>query len=183
LYGWALLLVIQTGGMAVCAMTFARYFRQLAGIALPEGALAALVMALLTLVNCLGVAAGARVQSALMLLKIAAIAALVGIGFAGAPSTAVEDLRGGTSFVAALIPVLFSYGGFQTACFVAAEMKDVRRDLPRALVAGVGFVVLLYLGVAFGCDRVLGRAALQRSAAPAMDVASLVLGSRGADVI
>src|SRR2546430_11000461 len=82
LYGWALLLVIQTGGMAVCAMTFARYFRQLAGIALPEGALAALVMAVLTLVNCLGVAAGARVQSALMVLKIAAIATLVAIGFA-----------------------------------------------------------------------------------------------------
>src|SRR5438128_215505 len=89
LYGWALLLVIQTGGMAVCAMTFARYFRQLAGIALPEGALAALVMAILTLVNCLGVAAGARVQSALMVLKIVAIAALVAIGFAGPPSAAL----------------------------------------------------------------------------------------------
>src|SRR5205814_9554146 len=182
LYGWALLLVIQTGGMAVCAMTFARYFRQLAGIALPEGALAALVMALLTLVNCLGVAAGARVQSALMLLKIAAIAALVGIGFAGAPSTAVEDLRGGTSFVAALVPVLFSYGGFQSACFVAGELKDARRDLPRALVAGVRFVVLLYVGVAFACDRILGEA-LQLSATPALEVATRVLGPRGAGLI
>ncbi|TMA40423.1 MAG: amino acid permease, partial [Deltaproteobacteria bacterium] len=148
LYGWALLVVIQTGGMAVCAMTFARYFRQLTGIGLPEGALAALVMSVLTLVNCLGVAAGARVQSALMVLKIAAIATLVAIGFAGAPSAAVDGPKSGTSFVAALVPVLFSYGGFQTACFVAGEMKDARRDLPRALIAGVLGVVALYAGVA-----------------------------------
>src|SRR2546427_365180 len=134
LYGWALLLVIQTGGMAVCAMTFGRYFRQLAGVAVGEGALAALAIGSLTLINCLGVGAGARVQSALMVLKIVAIAALIAAGFTGAPSAAQEAVKGGTSFVAALVPVLFSYGGFQTACFVAGEMKDPGRDLPRALV-------------------------------------------------
>src|SRR5437660_10249859 len=52
LYGWALLLVIQTGGMAVCAMTFARYFRQLAGLSLPESLLAALAVAILAGINC-----------------------------------------------------------------------------------------------------------------------------------
>src|SRR5437763_4120826 len=183
LYGWALLVVIQTGGMAVCAMTFARYFRQLTGIGLPEGALAALVMSVLTLVNCLGVAAGARVQSALMVLKIAAIATLVAIGFAGAPSAAFDRPKSGTSFVAALVPVLFSYGGFQTACFVAGEMKDAPRDLPRALLAGVGCVIALYVGVALASVRVLGKAALEQSAAPAMDVATRVLGTRGAALI
>src|SRR5438128_834771 len=140
LYGWALLLVIQTGGMAVCAMTFGRYFRQLAGVAVGEGALAALAIGSLTLINCLGVGAGARVQSALMVLKIVAIAALIAAGFTGAPSAAQEAVKGGTSFVAALVPVLFSYGGFQTACFVAGEMKDPGRDLPRALVASCLFV-------------------------------------------
>ena len=182
-YGWALLLVIQTGGMAVCAMTFARYFRPLAGVPLPEGALAALAMAALTVINCLGVEAGARVQSALMVLKIVALAALIAIGLAAAPSAVVESGTAPGAFVAALVPVLFSYGGFQTACFVAGEMKDARRDLPRALVAGVLGVVALYGGVATACVRVLGKAALERSTAPAMDVAAQVVGSSGAALI
>src|SRR5438309_988046 len=92
------------------------------------------------------IVASLTTTSALMVLKIAAIATLVAIGFAGAPSAAVDGPKSGTSFVAALVPVLFSYGGFQTACFVAGEMKDARRDLPRALIAGVLGVVALYAG-------------------------------------
>lgn len=183
LYGWALLVVIQTGGMAVCAMTFARYLRQLAGLSLPESALAALAMAVLTGINCLGVTSGARVQSGLMLLKIAALLALIGCGLFGEAALLPESGTPGEGFFAALIPVLFSYGGFQTACFVAGEMKDPRRDLPRALVAGVACVIALYVGVAVACDRVLGKAVLEESAAPAMDVASRVLGARGATLV
>jgi len=184
LYGWALLLVIQTGGMAVCAMTFARYFAPLVGIRWSEGAVAALAMSGLVAINCLGVAAGARTQSVLMVLKIGAIAVVIASGFIGAAAAAVPGPAAvEAGFGAALIPVLFSYGGFQTACFVAAELKDPERDLPRSLVAGVAFVVLLYLGVAFACDRVLGREALRASAAPAMDVATRVLGARGAALI
>jgi len=184
LYGWALLLVIQTGGMAVCAMTFARYFGPLAGVPLSEGALAAAAMAALIAVNCLGVGAGARTQSGLMLLKIAAIAAVIACGLIGVPAGAAPSTpREGASFAAALIPVLFCYGGFQTACFVAGELKDPRRDLPRALLTGVGFVIVLYVGAAFAGDRILGKQALQSSAAPALDVATRVMGARGASLI
>ena len=183
LYGWALLLVIQTGGMAVCAITFARYLRQIALPALSESVLAALALSALALVNCFGVRAGARSQSALMVLKIAAIAALIGCGLFGRPAAAAAAPGAGTGFFAALIPVLFSYGGFQTACFVAGEMKEPRRDLPRALVAGVAGVILLYVGAAIACVRVLGKDALERSPAPALDVATRVLGSRGAALI
>ena len=77
LYGWSLLLVIQSGGMAAVAITFARYFRELTALAVPDGAVAAAVLALLTAINCLGVRAGSNVQSVLMVLKIVAIAALV----------------------------------------------------------------------------------------------------------
>ncbi|HEY0099245.1 MAG TPA: amino acid permease, partial [Pyrinomonadaceae bacterium] len=80
LYGWSLLLVIQSGGMAAVAITFALYFRQLTGAPLSEGAIAAIALTLLTVINCLGVRAGSNVQSALMVLKIAAIAALVFCG-------------------------------------------------------------------------------------------------------
>ena len=179
LYGWALLLVIQTGGMAANAITFARHF-----IPLPigENATAALAVALLTAVNCLGVRAGASTQSALMVLKIIVIVALIGCGlFAGSAAAAPSHTP--NSFSAALVPVLFSYGGWQTACFVAGEMKEPRRDLPRALVIGVAAVIALYLSVAFICVRVLGPEGLAKSSAPAMDVMTRALGPRGAAFI
>src|SRR5215470_3525821 len=69
LYGWSLLLVIQTGGMAAVAVTFANYFSQLTGARLPQPVMAAVALAVLTAVNCLGVRTGGTVQSALMVLK------------------------------------------------------------------------------------------------------------------
>src|SRR5207249_703910 len=84
-YGWVLLLVTQTGGMAAVAVTFARYVREIAGGAwqnTPDSAIAAVVLLGLTAINCMGARAGSNVQSALMLLKIGAIAALVAVGLA-----------------------------------------------------------------------------------------------------
>ena len=180
LYGWALLLVIQTGGMAATAIAFARYFRELLPVPAGEGAVAAAAVAALTVVNCLGVRAGSAAQAVLMVLKIGALAALIGAGllFGGAaasPGTAPTA----HGFCAALIPVLFAYGGWQTACFVAGEMKDPRRDLPRALLAGVAGVIALYALVAFVCLRTLGAEGLARTSAPALDVMTRALGRRG----
>ena len=79
-YGWALLLVIQTGGMAAVAVTFARYFREVTHVPLAEPVVAALGIALLVAVNCMGVRSGSTVQNALMVLKIVAILALVAAG-------------------------------------------------------------------------------------------------------
>ena len=61
-----------------------------------------------------------------------------------------------TAFGAALVPVLFAYGGWQTASFVAGELRSPRRDLPRGLLIGVAGVVMLYLLVNFVCIRVAG---------------------------
>src|SRR5712692_10534865 len=76
-YGWCLLLVIQSGGMAAVAVTFARYFHELSHAPLADGAVAVLVLTLLTAINCLGVRAGSGLQSALMVLKIGAIVTMV----------------------------------------------------------------------------------------------------------
>jgi APA family basic amino acid/polyamine antiporter len=81
LYGWVLLLVIQTGGMAAVAVTFSRYFVELTHVPISSAYLAAIVLATLTVINCLGVRAGSTVQSILMVLKIVAIAMLVVCGF------------------------------------------------------------------------------------------------------
>ena len=81
-YGWVLLLVTQTGGMAAVAVTFARYYREISGVAWSDSAIAAAVLLGLTAINCLGARAGSNVQSALMLLKMGAIAAMVVAGIA-----------------------------------------------------------------------------------------------------
>jgi APA family basic amino acid/polyamine antiporter len=193
LYGWSLLLVIQSGGMAAVAITFARYFSELTRAPLSEGALAALALALLTAVNCLGVRAGSNVQSALMVLKIAAIAALVFCGwwfsgaaggFAGAPALG-EPLSFGLLIAlgAALTPVMFAYGGWQTTSFVAGEMRDPRRDLARGLLFGVAGVVVLYTAVSFVCVYALGAEGLAQTNTPATAVMRRALGERGATLI
>jgi APA family basic amino acid/polyamine antiporter len=185
LYGWALLLVIQSGGMAAVAITFARYAGDLTGTGLPDTLVAVGALALLTAINCLGVRSGSNVQSALMLLKILAIALLVGAGLLAAPAAAAPSPApsGTLGLFAALTPVMFAYGGWQTASFVAAEMRDPRRDLARGLLFGVAGVILLYAAVAFVCVLALGPAGLAASETPASDVMRLALGPLGGQLI
>jgi APA family basic amino acid/polyamine antiporter len=184
-YGWVLLLVTQTGGMAAVAVTFASYYRRLTGVGWSDSALAAAVLLGLTVVNCFGARAGSNVQNSLMVLKVAAIAALVGIGWTMGghaapmppPAASAGLLR---SFGAAMVPIAFAYGGWQTATFLAGEMRDPRRDLSRGLVAGVAGVVALYLAVNVVCLRALGPAGLDATTTPASEVMRAALGERGA---
>jgi len=193
-YGWGLLLITQTGGMAAVAVIFASYLRALTGAAWNEGAVASLALLMLTGINCFGARVGSNVQSALMLLKIGAIAALVLIGFAVSHPVAAglksEGLLGQpTSFGllksigAAMVPIAFAYGGWQTATFIAGEMRDAGRDLSRGLLIGVAGVVVLYLTVNLACVRVLGPAGLNATTTPASDVIRIALGERGAQWI
>ena len=191
IYGWVLLLVTQTGGMAAVAVTFARYYREITGLKGGDGAIAATALLGLTAINCLGVRAGSNVQSAMMLLKSGAIAALVvvGIAWGGGVVHPLPLLDRPVSFGllraigAAMIPVAFAYGGWQTSTFVAGEMRDPRRDLSRGLVAGVIGVIALYLSVNYVCLRVLGPAGLAASHTPASSVMRVALGERGAEFL
>ncbi len=190
LYGWTLLLVIQTGGMAGSAIIFGRYTRELTGWAMPEQAIAAIALGVLTMVNCFGVRAGSNVQSAFMITKIAAIAMLIGVGFflaAPVQHVASATLPSGTGglagFGAAMVPVLFAYGGWQTASFLSGEMRDPRRDLPRGLLIGVVGVIVLYLAVTLVCLRVLGVDGLAATSTPASTILRSALGERGARLI
>ena len=186
LYGWVLLLVIQTGGMAAVSITFARYFIELTGMHAPDWLIATSALAVLTVINCLGVKSGGRTQSILMATKIVAIAALVIIGLALAgvhPTSPTTEKASFGSFGAAMIPVLFAYGGWQTANFIAAEVKDPQKNLPRALVIGVLGVALLYTTVNWVCVRSLGPDALAATTTPATAVMRLALGPSGATFI
>jgi APA family basic amino acid/polyamine antiporter len=192
LYGWTLLLVVQTGGMAGAAIIFGRYFRELSGLAIPEQVIAAATLGILTLINCLGIRSGSNVQSALMLMKLAAIGLLIGVGLSLAgPAVADSTVNlaapneGGAlkGLAAAMVPVLFAYGGWQTATFVSGEMRNPRRDLPRGLFLGVIGVIILYLLVTYVCLRVLGVAGLANTTTPASEVMRQALGARGAKII
>jgi basic amino acid/polyamine antiporter, APA family len=88
-----------------------------------------------------------------------------------------------TTIGAAMVPVLFAYGGWQTASFVAGEIREPQKNLPRALIIGVTGVVLLYLLVNFVCVRVLGVSGLANTETPATDVMRLALGATGARLI
>jgi APA family basic amino acid/polyamine antiporter len=186
LYAWTLLLVSQSGGMAAVAMTFARYFREIAAVNASDGAIALVTLAVLTIVNCFGVRAGSNLQSTFMVLKLGALAMLIGYGFAG-PARAPQELPATATtmagFGAALVPVLFAYGGWQTSGFVAGELRHPRRDLPRGLLMGVSGVVLLYVLVNIVCLRVLGMEGLAQTTTPASDVMRAALGERGGTLI
>ncbi len=196
LYGWALLLVIQTGGMAAVAITFARYFIELTNLRVSDSLVAMLALGVLTAINCLGVRTGSTVQSVLMVLKILAILALIICGLmligpqSGANDAAAAGLPGRsvsfdliTAVGAAMVPVLFAFGGWQTASFVAGEIREPRKNLPRALLIGVTGVVVLYLAVNFVCLQVLGVSGLAATTTPASDVMRFALGQTGARAI
>ena len=195
LYGWALLLIISTGATAAVAMTFAGYAQTLLG--LPGNAVQPLAIgsiALLSAVNYVGVKPGAIAQNVLTLLKLAGLALLIVVGLfhalpAGAEAARVLPAAAPTGFAivaamgSALVPVLFSYGGWQQTNYVAEEMIDAERNLPRALTLGVCVVVVVYLAANLAYLRTLGPAALAASGAPAADAMRVHLGDTGATLI
>ena len=188
LYGWALLLIVQSGGMAAVAVTFARYAIELTGSPMPPAVVAVITLAALTMVNCFGVRSGSNTQTVLMLLKLAAILMLIFFGIWTAPAS-VNSQPPTVShfdwlkFGAAMTPVMFAYGGWQTASFISGELKRPRRDLALGLLVGVIGVIAVYVGVNIVCVRVLGAAGLAETTAPASAVMRLALGERGARLI
>lgn len=199
LYGWALLLAIASGATAAVAVTFANYAVPLLGLAAgSERALAIAAIGVFSVINILGVAPGAVVQNVFTLLKLAAIAVLIVVGLfvagpavpAAAPALAPAALLVPQGFFAvtvalgtALVPVLFAYGGWQQANFVAEEMLDPRRDLPKALIIGVLIVAAAYLLANLTYLDSLGVEGLAASRAPAADVMGLKFGDAGRRLI
>jgi APA family basic amino acid/polyamine antiporter len=190
LYGWALLLVVQTGGMAAVARALAHYVGELSGASAPEWLIASLTLAALTLINCLGVRSGSNTQSVLMILKLAAILLMIiaGLWFGGASHWTPRTLSDNEPdlwlrFGAAMTPVMFAYGGWQTASFMSGELRHPKRDLVVGLVAGVIGVITVYLLVNVVCLRVLGPQGLAATNVPASAVMRVALGDFGAKLI
>lgn len=196
LYAWALLLVVATGAIAAVAYTFASYAVPLAGLdASMATPLAVLAILLLTAVNYIGVRPAAVTTNIFTLLKLTALALLIVVGIIGpaAPAAAMApaaDSMAGLSagpvalaVAGALVPVLFAYGGWQQTNFIAEELLQPEKNLPRALVLGVSIVVLVYLLANVAYLRTLGHAGLAASPAPAAEVLRARLGTAGETLI
>ncbi len=186
LYGWASLLLIQGGGLAAVAITFATY--SLRFIGRPDASvtiLAILAIIVVAAINYIGVKPGSRVLNVLVVLKVLALAALIGAGFLlpSAPATDATLPDIGmlpiVAFGAALVPVMFSYGGWQSVNWVAEELREPERDLPRALVMGTLIVVTTYVLVNIVYLRALGHAGLAATQTPAADAAARAFGPGG----
>jgi basic amino acid/polyamine antiporter, APA family len=195
LFGWAELFVIGAGGSAAVVVTFAKYFRELTQTRVPENVIATIVMVLLVVINCMGVRAGSGVQSLFMVLRIVGVALVVACGAwfimtPGAPKPPWHPLQDRpmsfdllSVFGATMVPILFAYGGWQTSNFIASEIREPRKNLPRALLLGVLGVIALYVSVNFVYLEALTPAGLAATETPASEVMRHALGNFGAKLI
>lgn len=195
-YAWVVLGVISTGAVAVmmsiCTDNLAALVPAIGAARSPSNlAVGALVIVLVTAVTMLGAKTGATFQNACMVIKLAAIAAMVGGGFLFfAPSAETSVVHtpmpaGGllSGMISALLPVLFATGGWQMVCFVAPQVRDPQRTLPRAILLGVGCVVVVYLSINAAYLRVLGIDGLAGHDRFAQTMAASTLGAVGGKIL
>ncbi|MBI5687396.1 MAG: amino acid permease [Verrucomicrobia bacterium] len=181
LFGWAQLAIVRPGDIAVVAFAFGTYgcavWDPLAGSAFPHGqqvyAVAATVV--LTLINVLGVPQGKWTQNLLTTVKAVGLLAIVGAACLATPQPPRAEAAGQLPYSLALIFVLFTYGGWNEMAYVAAEVRNPRRNIVRALLLGMGAVMALYLAVNGAFLHALGYAGLAGSKAVAADAVSAAL--------
>jgi amino acid transporter len=186
LFGWAQLTTVVSGNIAIMAYAFADYGVRIWPAWREHSVwLVAAPVVVLAVFNALGVVAGKWVQN---LLSAAKVVGLLGLVLAGLwvssdkPHAAVDD-GPRTRIGLALVFVLYAYGGWSHAAYVAAEVRDQRRNLPRALVWGVACITLIYLTVNAAYLIALGFDAARRTATPAADVMQLAWGPWGGRAI
>ena len=197
IYGWVLLTVIQSGAIGIIAMICVRYAGVVVGKTFPawfEQAGACGLIAMLTLVNVRGVDYGTRIANVTTVLKAITLIGItiVGFLFVGEASPTKEAIEAATPsspgnvvliILAGLIPVLFSFGGWQQGTYLAGEVRDPGRTLPRGIVVGVGVVVILYLAFNAGLLAILGVDGLAQSHTPASDAVGAALGATGRTIV
>ncbi len=193
LYGWAYFVVVNTGGIAAIALVYASYlgyFVHLSAIGVKLVAVGGIVF--LTGVNYFGVKLGGTFAGIFTVLKVAAIAALVIFGFMlGSASHAVfsfsipSSIGGNLSgaIAIAMVGVLWTYGGWQHATFLAGEARDPRRSLPVSIIAGTLLVVVVYVSINLVYLYLLPVSSISASSRVAADAAQSFLGPAGGTLI
>ena len=192
LFGWTMALINYPGSVAAVATTFADYLCTAIGLSphLWVKPVAAGAIAFIVGVNFFGIRAGSRMLNVFTLLKLSAIALVVIAGvilahgqFGNVLATDTSKSLPPGAVLGALLPVLFTYGGFHYLNDLAGEVREPQRTLPRALGLGLGGVVVCYVLVNFAYLAGLGHAGLAASQAPAADLMRRLFGESGATLI
>lgn len=188
-YGWSAMLITYPASMAAIAVVFAQYFsRWIPMSATEQSMIAAGLCLLLALVNIIGVKVGADVQRTLTTAKVAAISAIPLFGFillkgdaANFTATASGPSNGLSLSVLALAmaAVMWTFEGWADAPTIAGEVRDVKRDIPRALMLGAGAVTIIYLAVNAAYIYLLSPDGIVSSGSVASDAARAVFGPIG----
>ena len=148
LFGWAQLTVILTGSIGAMAYAFGDYAVEFFGWDPKHSVwLAVGSVAVLTILNVIGVVFGKTVQNLLTAVKVVGLGAIVVAGFVwgGDASWASQQPMAGPGFGLAMVFVLYAYGGWNDAAFVAAEVRHRHRNMPLALILGTAGITVIYL--------------------------------------
>jgi amino acid transporter len=186
LFAWARMTVIQTGAIAAIAFVFGDYASTLLPLGAKSSAIyAGLAVVVITALNIAGTSESKWAQNALTVALAAAIVAVVigGLSVTAAPVTvpASAPAQSGSWFSGlALIFVLLTYGGWNEAAYLTAEMRDTRRNIVRALVIGIVVITALYLLLNFAYLNALGLEGMRSSKAVASDLMMVTWGEGGA---
>jgi amino acid transporter len=187
LFAWARASVIQTGSIALLAFVLGDYLASLAPFgpyASPVFAAAAVIV--LTSLNIMGVRQAAGFQKAIFILALSGLAALCAAGLSAVPAPPTLDLAptpGIGAIGMAMILVLLTYGGWNEAAYISAEVRDGPRNMARALLLSICVVTLCYVAINAIYLHVLGVDGVASSQAVAGDVMRTVLGEPGAIAI
>ncbi|MBI4550707.1 MAG: amino acid permease [Candidatus Latescibacteria bacterium] len=198
LFGWSLFFVIMTGAIGAVATAFASYAGYFLGQAVPYGPWTQRLVAVscilfLTAMNCLGVRVGGQIQNLFTFLKVAALVGLIGVGLlfghrAGTPLTPfLPAAKSGsdlvTAFGTAMITTLFAYNGWYYSSFMAGEITQPQRTIPRSLILSMGIVLVIYLLANYVYLSILPFEHLQASTLVAADAMKAVIGPVGGGLI
>jgi amino acid transporter len=186
LYAWARMTVIQTGAIAAIAFVFGDYASTLFSLGKNSSALyAGMAVVAITALNVAGTSQSKWVQNTLTTTLALAVLAVVVSGLAATPAAPAPatGLSSGGAWGLALIFVLFTYGGWNEAAYLTAEMRDTRRNIVRALIVGILFITALYILLNFAYLNALGLPGMSSSKAVASDLMRATWGEGGAWVL
>ena len=192
LYGWARMTVIVAGSIAVFAYLFGDYMSRVVNLGPYSSAIwAALVVAALTVVNYAGIREGKATQNVFTVLEVGGLVLIVvaGLLLAPEPAAAPPSASGsgpwymGAGLGTAMLFVLFTYGGWNDAAYISAEVRNRERNMVRALLFAIGLVTLLYVLVNIAYLKGLGYSGVARSDAVAADLLKAVWVPAGEKLI
>ncbi len=182
LFAWARMTVIQTGSIALLAFVFGDYVSQIWRLGTFSSSIyAAIAIALLTALNIVGLQQGKWTQNLLSAAKVLGLLLVVILGLTAIPNSAppVEPASSGT-WGLAMVFVLLSYGGWNEAAYISAEIQNGRRNILRSLMWSIGIITAIYLLINLAYLRGLGLANMSQSEAVAADLMRSIWGAPGA---